>query len=473
MKGLDELINRIIDRVNVNLIEPAFDVGPYVRKVIPLEQFVRFYAFYGLTCHHPLHFHFNHSNLAGSYFLGKCTVDHSILYKTDVRGDELKGKGDTFNRKGLKIPLHDDEVIRIKDSYLIKNLVHSNSHALESPDEFVIKNTVSMHYANIHGSPMVGAFLGPFSTVDLTAVHDCIVGEYAYVQTGELAHRSVEPGRVWVRSGNDFEFSYRFPPEVLKRYVAFETGNKPEGILMDFVESRKGDFEKVFDNVRSIHPIPVPNGSALSRYAVVKGRTEIGENVLVAQRAYLEDAYVGKGSNAQENCYILHSRLEGSDVTAHGGKIIHAQLGRHVFVGFNSFLRGRADYELEIGEGSIVMPHTIIDLEEPLRVPEKQLLWGHIRNRKDLEQHSLSLEKLSQTTGKIELGNMRFEGNGAHFVEAFEHRIHHILESNGAFFDNMKYHGHAQRGRIIAFNTIQPYPDGPLKGIYPTIDIRP
>ena len=175
MKELEDLINRIIDRVNVNLIEPAFDVGPYVRTVIPLEQFVRFYAFYGLTCHHPLHFHFNHSNVAGSYFLGKCTVDHSVLYKTDVRGDELKGKGDTFKHQGLKIPLHDDEVIRIKDSYLIKNLVHSNSHDPESPEEFVIKNTVSMHYANIHGSPMEGAFLGPFSTVDLTTVHDCIV----------------------------------------------------------------------------------------------------------------------------------------------------------------------------------------------------------------------------------------------------------------------------------------------------------
>ena len=24
---------------------------------------------------------------------------------------------------------------------------------------------------------------------------------------------------------------------------------------------------------------------------------------------------LGKGSNAQENCYILHSRLEGADVT--------------------------------------------------------------------------------------------------------------------------------------------------------------
>ena len=68
---------------------------------------------------------------------------------------------------------------------------------------------------------------------------------------------------------------------------------------------------------------------------------------------------------------------------------------------------------------------------------------------------------------------MRFEGSGAHFVDAFEHRILHILESNGAFFDNGESHGHAQKGRIIAFNTIQPYPDGPLKGLYPTIDIRP
>jgi 6-pyruvoyltetrahydropterin/6-carboxytetrahydropterin synthase len=36
-----------------------------------------------------------------------------------------------------------------------------------------------------------------------------------------------------------------------------------------------------------------------------------GRNVLVAQRAYIENSWMGDGANAQENCYILHSRLHG------------------------------------------------------------------------------------------------------------------------------------------------------------------
>jgi hypothetical protein len=68
---------------------------------------------------------------------------------------------------------------------------------------------------------------------------------------------------------------------------------------------------------------------------------------------------------------------------------------------------------------------------------------------------------------------MRFEGSGSDFVHAFTHRIEHILEANGAYFDGVKNRGHAQKGQNISFNTIQPYPEGVLKGLYPTIDIRP
>lgn len=473
MTELERLIDRIIDRVNINLREPAFDVGPYVRDLIPLDQFARFYAFYGLTLHHPLHFHFKHSSLAGSYFLGKCIVDHSVLYKSDIRGDELKAQGGIFPFQGLEIPLHDDEVIRIKNSILIKNLVHNNSHDPESPEEFLIQNTVSMHYANIHGAPIEGSFLGPFSTVDLTTVHDCVIGAYAYVQVGELAHRLIEPGRVWIRAGDAFDFSYLFPPEVLKRYVHLEVGRAPQGIFMDFVESRKNDFEKVFQVVQSEAPIAIPRGASLSRYAVVKGDSQVSENVLVAQRAYLEDAFLGRGSNAQENCYIVASRLEGENITAHGGKIIHSCLGKKVFVGFNSFLRGNSGCDLQIGSGSIVMPHTIIDLEEPLEVPAGHLLWGHIRKRSDLAEHSISLEQLARCDGELQIGAMRFKGNGSEFVHTFQHRLEHILEANGAYFDGEKNRGHAQKGRNISFNIIQPHPEGPLKGIYPTIDISP
>ena len=473
MSQLEKLIDRIIDRVNVNLRKPAFDVRPYIRHLIPPDQFVRFYAFYGLTLHHPIHFLFNHSSIAGSYFLGKCIVDHSVLYKSDVRGDELKAKGDIFKCESLEIPLHDDEVIHIKDSYLIKSLVHNHSHDPESPEEFFIQNTASMHYANIHGSPTEGSFLGPFATVDLTRLHDCVIGAHAYVQAGELAHCFIDAGQIWIQARDSFNFIYRFPKEVLERYIHLEPGHQPSGIFMDFVERRKADFEGVFEIVQSVRPIPVPAGAFLSRYAVVKGDSEISENVLVAQRAYLENSWLGKGSNAQENCYIINSRLEGLNITAHGGKVIHARLGQKVFAGFNSFLRGTPECELGIGAGCIVMPHTIIDLEEPLEIPEDRLVWGYVRNCEDLEQHSLPLEQLARTKNRLELGGMCFEGSGLRMVETFTRRIEHILESNGAYFDGIAKQGHAQKTQHIAFNTIQPYPEGIPRGLCPRIDIRP
>ncbi len=473
MKKLSMLIDRIIDRVNVNLREPAFDVGPYVRNLIPHDQFSRFYALYALTLHHPLHFHFHHSSISGSYFLGKCIVDHSVLYKSDIRGDELKSKGDIFKYQNLEIPLHDDEVIRIKDSFLIKNLVHNNSHDPENPEEFLIQNTVSMHYANIHGANVEGSFLGPFATVDFTSLHDCVIGAYAYVNTGETLHRLVEPGQIWIRAQGAFDFNYRFTPDHLKRYIHIEPGSPPEGILMDFVETRKKDFEGIFEMVQSKLHIRVPEGAFLSRYAVVKGDSAIGENVLIAQRAYLENAWLGKGSNAQENCYIIDSRLEGNNITAHGGKVIHTCLGEKVFVGFNAFLRGTPEFKLSIGRESIVMPHTIIDLEEPLDIPPRHLIWGYIRNRQDLERHSVSLGELHEVRGEMQLGAMIFQGSGASFIEAFQNRIEHILEANGAYCEGSKNRGHAQKVQNSSFNLLHPYLKGDLKGIYPTIDIQP
>ncbi len=473
MNALDRLVNRIIDRVNVNLREPGFDVGPYVRGVIPWAKVSRFYAFYGLTFHHPIHFHFEHSSIAGSYFLGKCIVDHSVLYKSDIRGDELKARGDVFHYGGLEIPLHDDEVIHIKNSYLVKNLVHNHSHDPESPEEFLIQNIVSLHYANIHGSPVEGSFLGPFSTVDLTTIHDCVIGTFAYVQTGELAHQFVPDGRIWIRYGDAFDFNYQFPEEVLKRYVRLNPGEAPKGIFMDFVEKRKPDFERVFDVVKFKPAVTAAHGAALSRYAVVKGQTQVSENVLVAQRAYLEDAWLGVGSNAQENCYIIRSSLKGKNITAHGGKVINARLGEGVFVGFNAFLHGTPECNLGIGKGSIVMPHTIIDLKEPLEVPPDHLVWGYIQGSKDLAEHSIPLGELSKCEGKVRRGAMQFKGSGSNFVNGFRHRLEHILEANGAYFDGSKKKGHAQKGQNISFNTIQPYPEGPMKGLYPTIDICP
>jgi carbonic anhydrase/acetyltransferase-like protein (isoleucine patch superfamily) len=473
MKELEKLTCRIINRVNINLREPAFDVRPYIQDIIPLPQFGKFYAFYGLTSHHPLYFRFHHSSLAGSYFLGKCIVEHSVLYKCDIRGDELKSKGEVHRFGNLEIPLHDDEVIHIKDSFLVKTLIHNYSHDPENLEEFLIQNTVALNYANIHGSTVEGCYLGPFSTVDLTTLHDCVIGTFAYVQVGELAHRSVEAGKIWVRVKDLFDFRYQYPQEVLNRYVAFEPGRIPQGILMDFIERYKPDFQKVFEGVHAKPLLKVPRGAALSRFAAVKGQTRIRRNCLVAQRAYLENAYLGQGANAQENCYIIDSHLEEYDITAHGGKIIRSVLGGKVFVGFNAFLQGGEGKPLKIGSGCIIMPHTIIDLQEPLEIPEGRLVWGLIRNGRDLEEQSISLEKLAAVTDKITRGNMQFQGNGKAFVEAFQHRIDHILEANGAFFDGTRNRGHAQKNQDISFNTIQPYSSGTMKGLYPTIEIRP
>ena len=85
---------------------------------------------------------------------------------------------------------------------------------------------------------------------------------------------------------------------------------------------------------------------------MIKPKTHISENVLVAQRAYLQNAWMGKGANAQEQCYIINSRLEGFDMTAHGAKIIEADLGKNVFVGFNCFPKGSAQRPAYCGSGT-------------------------------------------------------------------------------------------------------------------------
>jgi carbonic anhydrase/acetyltransferase-like protein (isoleucine patch superfamily) len=472
MKRLNDLLERVIQRVNINLREPLFDVGPYVRDLVPLDQLTKFYAFYGITPHHPLNFHFSRSNLAGSYFLGKCHVSDAILYKSDIRGDELKRKGDVFHYRGFDIPLHEDETIRIKDSYLIKTLVHNNSHDPENLEDFIIQNTVSTHYANIHGSDVEGCYMGPFSTVDLTTLHDCVIGEFVYLQVRELAHHQIPAGTIWISGEDHFDFRYRHDPEILKCYIRFDPGHPPQGIFMEIVGQHKADFQPIFDVVNLEYPCSIPSGASLNRYAVIKPKTQIGQNVLVAQRAYIENSWMGNGANAQENCYIIDSRLSGNNVTAHGAKIIGAELGEKVFVGFNSFLQGSKEFALRIGENSIIMPHTIIDLTEPVDIDASRLVWGYIRKQTDVEENSMPLSELASITGQHSRGRMHFKGNGESFVKGFQHRIEHILEANGAYFDGTGKKGHAQSSQNISYNLIQPYPEGDFKGLYPTIDIQ-
>jgi carbonic anhydrase/acetyltransferase-like protein (isoleucine patch superfamily) len=283
----------------------------------------------------------------------------------------------------------------------------------------------------------------------------------------------VAPGTVWVRSPDAFNFLYRHPLDKLNRYVDFAAGRPPQGVFIDFVEGRKEDFRRVFDVVKLEPSVLVPSNASLDRFAVIKPKTRISENVLVAQRAYLQNAWLGKGANAQENCYIVNSRLEGFDVTAHGAKIIEADLGKNIFVGFNSFLRGGSESRLTIGQESIIMPHTIIDVNKPLTIPPGHLVWGLITSPADLDLNSMALEDFSKIDGGLVHGNLSFEGHGAGFVSAFRDRIHHILEANGAYFNGTDNRGHAQKNQKISFNTIQPYTDGELQGLFPTIMIQP
>jgi carbonic anhydrase/acetyltransferase-like protein (isoleucine patch superfamily) len=473
MKKLKKLLDRIIQRININLRELDYDISPFIQNLIPLNQMVKFYAFYGITPNHPLDLVFRHSSLAGSYFLGKICTRNSILYKSDIRGDELKHQGDVFHFQKFEIPITRDEGIDIEDSFLIKTLVHNFSHDPETLEKFFIRDTVSTHYANIHGSPIDGSFLGPFATVDLTTMRDCVIGAFSYVQAGEVGHLNIGPGTVWVRSPGEFNFLYHHPLDKLDHYINFVASRPPQGLFIDFLEDRKEAFQRVFDVVNLDTPVSVPPNTSLDRYAVIKPKTHISENVLVSQRAYLQNAWLGKGANAQEHCYIINSRLEGFNVTAHGATIIEADLSKNIFVGFNSFLRGRVDSRLNIGDESIVMPHTIIDIKKPLTIPSGHLVWGMITNPQELETNSIALKDLSKVDNGLIKGNLSFEGSGAGFVTAFRDRIHHILEANGAFFDGKKNRGHAQKNQNISFNMIQPYPDGEFQGLYPAIVIQP
>ena len=472
MKELQKLYNRIVQQVNINLRELDFDVRPFVEHLIAPGQMTKFYAFYGITPDHPLDLEFSHSGLAGSYFLGKCKVTNSLLYKSDIRGDELKRKGTTFNFQKFSVPLTIDEVIDIRDSALIKTLVHNYSHDPETTERFFIRSTLAMQFANIHGSPMDGCFLGPFATVDLTTAHDSVIGKYSYIQAGEVHHLRIKPGTIWVNSPGNFNFYYRYKIEDLQPYVHSENGQL-SGILDDFIEEHQGAFQRVFNMVNLDVIDSIPASASLDRYAVILPKTTIADNVLVSQRAYLQNSSLGKGANAQENCYIINSTLAGFDVTAHGAKLIEAKLEEKVFVGFNSFVRGSAENKVFIGQGCIVMPHTIIDIDEPLEIPPEHLVWGMIKNARDLKENSVSLSELGKVEKSFTRGRMHFEGSGAQFVKAFQDRIQHILEVNGAFYDEEHNNaGHAQKNQNLSLNTIQPFRFGEMEGLYPNMIIK-
>jgi carbonic anhydrase/acetyltransferase-like protein (isoleucine patch superfamily) len=304
-----------------------------------------------------------------------------------------------------------------------------------------VRNSVAAHYSNIHGATLESCYLGMFVTVDQMSLRSCVVGDFSYLQVGEIFHQVVKPGTVWIEK-NEFSFRYVLSPEILRRYVTLDNNHRPCGILFDFMDSKKHDFDRIYDSSK-IGKLQIPTTSAVNRFALIKGKTRIGENVLVSQRAYLDNAEMGRGSNAQENTFIVHSKLSGYDITAHGAKIIHSQLGENVFVAFNSFLNGKPEAPITVGNGCIIMAHTIIDSDEPIAIPENHLVWGFIGSQADLANNSVAIDVLSEAR-QLTIGGMTFSGDGKLFVEGFRATIHHILEDNGAFYSKGKSRGHAQ-----------------------------
>lgn len=469
MERIRRLIKHISSRINVNLKPMGLDVEQVLDSTINTDDLIKYYAYYALSIDHPIYFRFQESNLGGSYFLGKCDVDRSIIYLSDIRGDELKTKDTIVQVGDVETELYQDEVIQVINSYMIKTLVHNHSRNPEIPEYFRILNTVAMHYSNIHGTTTEGVYLGPFSTVDLSVLHNCILGNFCYVQAGDLSRVYIDPGRVWIKADGKYEFDYNYPQATLEKYISWDQNGELAGLFVDFLTGRRSDFLPVYDSLAAKAPVPVPESAFLSRYSVIRGDCVLGENSLVAQRAYIENSVLGTGSNAQENSYIVDTRLSDLVVVAHGGKMVHSDIGEKVFIGFNSFLYGTRKTPIKVGAGCIVMPHTIIDAAEPLNIPDDTIIWGYVRTQEDLKTQAISLSEFAKQKD-LKIGNMTFKGDGAAFVRDFQNRVEHILVENGARYNGEKEsRGHAQRTQSVSYNLFQPYLGGEKKGMFPTI----
>ena len=120
------------------------------------------------------------------------------------------------------------------------------------------------------------------------------------------------------------------------------------------------------------------------------------------------------------------------------------------------------------------MPHTIIDIEETLEIPENLLIWGLVRHKSDLEANSLPLSEVEGIAGDFTRGNLVFKGDGRALIQAYQHRMDSALKAGMPLPNETKPQNDRQQGvPEISYNTIQPYRSGKNKGLYPSIDIRP
>ena len=119
------------------------------------------------------------------------------------------------------------------------------------------------------------------------------------------------------------------------------------------------------------------------------------------------------------------------------------------------------------------MPHTIIDTDAQIKIPDEHLIWGFIGSKEDIKNHTIALDDLAEVRDSLKIGKMVFTGKGSVFIDAFRRRINQILLTNGALFHKGEERGHAQDDQNISFNIIQPYRTGDRNGLYPSIRITP
>ena len=473
MKHLEQLLKHIEMRCRIAspIIKETF--WQNLHDHTPLEKLASIPALYAFTGDHPVGLHVKHSCISGSFLLGNVNISRSIVYKSDIRGDEFKKAGDAVTIFDDAVMLHEDEAAKIRDSILLNVLVHNHSHDPTLLEDFSIKNSAAYEHANIHGSPINGVVMMPFSTIDLTSATHSIIGAYSYVQTGELRDTIVDSGAIIIRFNDDFNFYYLFPYHVVEKYLGKPENFYQNGVFSNFVKEKEAELEDIIINGGRMRLESVPSSSHVSYYSYIHGENTIGENVFVSQNAYLDNAYLGKGANVQENCFIVNSTLKGFNATAHGAKIINAEIGTNCFSGFNSFIRGSEKGKITTGSGCIIMPHTIIDAVEPIEIPDRSIVWGFIEKQADLSETSITVDELRKNGEFGKNRNVEFEGDGYLFSETLENRVKHILESNGAFYDGKKNMGHAQLSRDMAASRLNAYPSGPNKGLFPNILIDP
>ncbi len=472
MKNLNTLIHKITRKINITLTEHHCVVEPDALIGPELDNLVATFATCEMEVASRLNINVADSSICGSYLQGRCQVERSVVHLSEIRGDALKKKGDPLLADS-SVYTEQDEMITISDSYLNKVLIHHCSHNPETPEEFFIRNTLAADYSTINGSTVEGAWLNFFSTLDKTIVRSSVIGYFCYINTGELLHHRVENGTVWYET-EAFRFLYTYPEEALKPYVSCDSDHSCSGVLAGLTETlqkTRNAFPKRLYERETAHPFT----ETINRFAVIDDRCDVTEEVAIRQRVYLENVQIGPGSVLMENSCVQSSTLKGAVLISHGCHIKHTDMEAQVFTGINCFLNGRKNANITIGTGALILPHTIIDPVASIHIPEHTIIWGLIRTPEDLEINAIPIHRLLSNGNDFQTiisGRMTFEGNG----EAF---VNHLLQEMDSIFNDRKPSDQKEKMQPVqsycntTIHILQPYANGPNKGMYPTIRMKP